>query len=89
MARVLLPSTSSKLVRQARGGKMEITRNIDRQRVTLTTEVECLYWEAKLGAGRADIREAIDAAGSEPQAVERWLQETHRSHIRPTVGSGA
>ena len=57
--------------------------HVDRGHVSLSTEVSCLYWEAKLGAARNDIRCAMDAVGVVPDDVARWLSAEHRSHIRP------
>jgi hypothetical protein len=55
---------------------------IDRKRVSVATDLACLYWEAKLGAGRADIEAAGDAVGEEPGAVAHWLGAAGKSHIR-------
>lgn len=61
------------------------TGHIDREHVSLSDEVSCLYWEAKLGATRGDIRHAIDAVGVAPEAIARWLSAEHKSHIRPEI----
>jgi len=58
--------------------------NVDREHVSLSNEISCLYWEAKLGASRSDIRSAIDRVGEAPADVERWLSDAHKNHIRPT-----
>jgi hypothetical protein len=56
---------------------------IDRQHVTLEDDVASLYWEIRLGAARQDIESAIMAVGQTPAAVEQWLRDAHKSHIRP------
>ena len=62
---------------------MGSTARIDRTRVSVSTEAECLYWEARLRADRADIRAAIEEVGTAPAAVETWLAARHRSRLIP------
>jgi hypothetical protein len=62
-----------------------IDGKVDRQHVTLATDVSSLYWETKLGAARGDIEQAIRAVGEAPDDVARWLRDAHKSHIRPEV----
>jgi hypothetical protein len=50
---------------------------IDRHRVTLASETECLYWETKLGAQRDAIRQAMGAVGDQPNTVHAWLAGRH------------
>jgi len=62
---------------------MGSSARIDRTRVSVSTEAECLYWEARLRAHRADIRAAIGDVGPEPAAVETWLAARRRSRLIP------
>jgi len=56
---------------------------IDRNRVSLSTDIHRLYWQTKLGADGADIAEAMTEAGSEPRAIASWLRQRKRAHLRP------
>jgi hypothetical protein len=60
---------------------------IDRKRVSVATDLACLYWEAKLGAGRVDIQAALDAVGEDPGDVAHWLGLARKSHIRPQAAA--
>ena len=62
---------------------MAASAKIDRLHVTLASEVECLYWETKLGAPRANIRDAIAAVGDEPGVVHAWLAARHAPVVDP------
>jgi hypothetical protein len=65
------------------GGTMPSSSKIDRNHVSLSTDTQRLYWQAKLGAEGADIAEAIAATGSEPGAIASWLRQRKRAHLRP------
>ena len=62
---------------------MGSSARIDRTRVSVSTEAECLYWEARLRAQRADIRAAIEDVGPAPAAVATWLAARRRSRLIP------
>lgn len=62
---------------------MGSSARIDRSRVSVSNEAECLYWEARLRAHRADIRAAIEEVGPTPPAVETWLAARRRSRLIP------
>jgi hypothetical protein len=57
---------------------------IDRNHVTLSTEVERLYWETKLGATRVNIWHAVDEVGDDPAAVTKYLGTRPSRGARPT-----
>ena len=61
---------------------MASSARIDRQRVSLATEAEALYWEVKLGATRAAIAEALQEANDDPAAIAGWLAAHHKAHER-------
>ena len=62
---------------------MGSSARIDRTRVSVSTEAECLYWEARLRAHRADIGAAIEEVGTEPTAIATWLAARRRSRLIP------
>jgi hypothetical protein len=62
---------------------MGSSARIDRQRVTLASEAESLYWETKLGATRAAIAKALAEVGDDLPAVEHWLANHHLARERP------
>jgi hypothetical protein len=65
------------------GRTMPSSARIDRTCVSVATEAECLYWQARLRAGLADIREAIDDVGTAPADVQAWLAARRRSRLIP------
>jgi len=62
---------------------MGSSARIDRTRVSLATETERLYWQARLRAALADIREALDEVGTAPPDVQSWLAARRRSRLIP------
>jgi hypothetical protein len=74
VARVLLHESRNPF---ATGGIVGSPARIDRHRVTLASETECLYWETKLGAQRDAIRQAMGAVGDQPNTVHAWLAGRH------------
>jgi hypothetical protein len=62
---------------------MTSSARIDRTCVSVASEAERLYWQARLRAGLADIREAIDEVGTAPGDVQAWLAARRRSRLIP------
>jgi hypothetical protein len=56
---------------------------VDRNKVSIATEVEELYWTARLGATREAIETAVQKAGTNPEAAAEWLRVNHLCHERP------
>jgi hypothetical protein len=56
---------------------------VDRNKVSLATEVEELYWTARLGATREAIVTAVRNAGTNPEAAAKWLRVNRLCHERP------
>lgn len=56
---------------------------VDRNKVSLSTEVEALYWTARLGATRAAVEQALQNAGTSPEATAEWLRSHGLCHERP------
>jgi hypothetical protein len=56
---------------------------VDRNKVSLSTEVEELYWTTRLGATRSAIEMALQNAGTSPEAAGEWLRSHHLCHERP------
>lgn len=56
---------------------------VDRNTVSLATQVEELYWTARLGATREAIEMAVQHAGTNPEAAAQWLHLNHLCHERP------
>jgi len=50
----------------------------DRSRVTLDTEADCRYWEARFGTTRVAIAAAVAAVGDAPGRVNGWLLTNRR-----------
>jgi len=61
---------------------------IDRNTVSLSTEVEELYWTARLGATRAAVEMAVQNAGTDPDAAAEWLRVNRLCHERPAPPRG-
>jgi len=55
---------------------------VDRNKVSLSTEVEALYWAARLGATQAAIEQAVKSVGTSPDAAAEWLQSHRLCHER-------
>ena len=45
---------------------------VDRNKVSLSTEVEALYWAARLGATQAAIEQAVKSVGTSPDAAAEF-----------------
>lgn len=56
---------------------------IDRHNVSLSTEVEQLYWTVRLGATRSAIEQAVQSVGPSPEAAADWLRSHQLCHERP------
>lgn len=56
---------------------------VDRNKVSLSTEVEALYWTARLGATRAAVEQAVQSVGTSPDAAAEWLRSHGLCHERP------
>jgi hypothetical protein len=56
---------------------------VDRNKVSVSTEVEALYWTARLGATRAAIEQAVQSVGTRPEAAVEWLRSHELCHERP------
>ena len=52
----------------------------DNRRINLTQEHEVRYWTEKLKVSRADLEQAVKAAGPMVAAVERYLQGEKANH---------
>ena len=61
---------------------MARSERIDRQHVSLASEAENLYWEAKLGAVRDSITLALCEVGDDPAAIAQWLANHHLARQR-------
>ena len=57
---------------------------VDRNKVSLSTQVEELYWTTRLGATRSAIEMAVQHAGTSPEAAAEWLRKNHLCHERPS-----
>jgi len=55
---------------------------VDRNKVSLSTEVEALYWAARLGATQAAIEQAVKSVGTSPDAAAEWLHSHRLCHER-------
>lgn len=62
---------------------MAANARIDRALVALGSDIELLYWEAKLGASRLAIGVAMESVGNDPGAVRQWLVARHLARLRP------
>ena len=60
---------------------------VDRQKVSLSTPVEELYWTTRLGATRSAIEMAVQNAGTSPDAAAEWLRGHRLCHERPAPPS--
>lgn len=58
---------------------------VDRNKVSLATEVEVLYWAARLGATQAAIEQAVNSVGTSPDAAAEWLHSHNLCHERPAA----
>lgn len=45
----------------------------DRKRISLTEDYEVRYWSERLGVSREELREAVNAVGSDPDRVTAHL----------------
>ncbi len=45
----------------------------DRSRIALGEEHEVKYWTKRFGVSEDRLRQAVEAAGSSVDAVEKWL----------------
>ena len=55
---------------------------VDRNKVSLSTEVEALYWTARLGATRAAVEQAVQSVGTSPDAAAEWLRNVSIPPVR-------
>ena len=74
---------------KSREGRMVTNARIDRALVTLGSDTELLYWEAKLGASPVAIAAAISCVGTDPSALRQWLVARRLARLRPGEDDGA
>lgn len=46
----------------------------DRDRINMKENYEVEYWTSKFGVNREKLKEAVDAVGTSPEEVEKYLK---------------